>query len=379
MTKSTTPVPITPRCVRHFSLLTSKPQPDQLPIEAALFLRLIYKNRNQHGNTKYFQMAMRTKKVLRRISESCVMVVARKALDSVGVKNPKNYKPSGNDKVPDAVIIAELLVEVRNLHLLMRHLVCSTRAGYSSFKVVAMQTYFIPTMLTFMAIFARLHQLALSVMDDLALSYEALRDILVNEMEATVVTVEGGRMVDVVGMEERLSNDLTDLYGESERGGVEDLLADYAETTGRTDLLSFTDSQQEIETEADLALDSGTTEALAPELDMFFASSTVTTEPSPGSNATKKKKKRKAGDNPSPVDDAVKQTELLATSSKKPKTELMADTQQSQKPSSISSKSLSSSSNSAAAKAKLLLAKQKKPKSTKSKMSADEIDAIFGL
>ncbi|KAI9350708.1 hypothetical protein BDR26DRAFT_1003544 [Obelidium mucronatum] len=348
----------TAKCVRHSSLLSAKTIPPQFTVEAAIFERFCYKNKNQHKSAKYYQMAMRTRKLVKRLESSQVVAKAKALLDQMGVRNPKSYKPSKDDKLPEASLIADLLIAVANHHTLLKHVVCSTRAGYSSCKVVAAQTYFIPLMLSFMAVFARLHQISLSVMKDLEDSYQSLYSIATKELNAksvkTATSAAAASSIDFRDLEPMLNTDLHDLFRE----------------TGSTDLFDYntsstTDMLESIAKDAtkEQVLEQLPVETLAPELDMFFSSAAIPTAIPLKSES----KKRLAGDLLAEKSDSKLEVEKQAAKKQKKTPQLespagKADLKVSKKVEAI-----------------VKMKKKATVKGKTNKLSADEIDAIFGL
>ncbi|KAJ3031928.1 UNVERIFIED_CONTAM: hypothetical protein HDU68_010008 [Siphonaria sp. JEL0065] len=312
-------------------------------------------------------MGLRSKKILRRLNQSDLVAKARALLDQLGVRNPKNYKPSKDDKIPDSYLFVDLLVAIKNHHTLLKHLVCATRAAYCSCKVVAAQTYFVPLMVSFMAVYARLHQISLSIMADLENSYRSLYFIATKELAITVVTTATTPTIkiDLRDMDPMLSSDLADLFQETERP---DLLDDGFNSSSLLDKDSIIEERP---------LDQGPVETLNPELDMFFSSNSVASSAAAPINSVSqpvaKGKKRPLGI----VDEKPKQPlptkeislDAVQQKSKKLKADIgIASPSAKSKPEALKAAVSKNPSKVAA-----------KPKANKKKLSADEIDAIFGL
>ncbi|KAJ3076774.1 hypothetical protein HDU98_000074 [Podochytrium sp. JEL0797] len=343
--------------VRHLSLMLSKPRAPQLSSEALLFDRFLYKNANQHKTAKYFKMATRVKKLLARLQRSELEKCVRAVLGAMAVKNPKSYKPSDSDVLPDISLLTSLLDAIKTHHVLLKLTVCSTRAAYCSFKVVAAQTYFVPLMLTFMAVLSRIHQIALSIMKDLQDSYEALHRIASKDIPqpkkmkgvASKAVDSGIKLSDLSPL---LSSDLEDVYQTEESMDLFDS--------------QFVPSMSSLPL-TEVPLIRTPAESLAPELDIFFTSMESTSKPK--SNATGKKRAIEAEDIPS--------VSSIEPGTKKAKTDghasaIDAKSERMANDSLVASKSKSKSS--------VVMPKNKKfAKPKKKGLSANEIDAIFGL
>ncbi|KAI8844442.1 hypothetical protein BJ741DRAFT_588467 [Chytriomyces cf. hyalinus JEL632] len=246
--------------VRHLSLLLKKSVPEQFHTDTQILDRLVYKNRNQHRSGKHFQHVLEVRRAAKKIIHLNVSAAAKAVLDSMGVPNPKKYKPSHLDAAPDQKSIALLLSIIESSHMLLKHLRSATGKAYISLKQLASLSYFIPICLTLMAVCARLHHYASIIVKDLEDAYSALHGHTVLVLKYSgAVRISDELMIDLSKMPKAIDSSCAELVLPDDLNLFGD--ADTAQTAlssdGDDDALN--------------APHIGAMETLAPELDSFFS------------------------------------------------------------------------------------------------------------
>ncbi|KAJ3354763.1 hypothetical protein HDU83_004678 [Entophlyctis luteolus] len=170
--------------------LASKDGPDAAGLfdtERQLLVRLIYKTKSQHRHAKHFHHAAHAARILSKASHPNLDVrhIASQLLADANISSKKKLKRADYSQLPEDKII-ELLFALRAIYSLHQQFLDVSLTAYCSFKAVAVQTFFLPTCLTFMAIFARLRLLSQSTLREVCECYEVIYLAIANGHDRSV-------------------------------------------------------------------------------------------------------------------------------------------------------------------------------------------------